>query len=185
MTKTMTAGIAAVVMAVFPTSAEIYFSHELFLDVQSSSDGNGNFTYTIGGSSSNPDFAFYFTPGSGVISIHASGILGIQAPPGWQGSADNDGLVTFQCTDPEGAWIHDVPLTFGLSSAIGTATVYDDGAASGPFCEYGNPDNGGQGTESFSYLGPVVVPEPSVIPIWMLGTISLILISKPITKHRL
>lgn len=165
-------------LAVLPTSAEVYLSHTLFLDVQSSADGHGNFTYTLWGSSDNPDFAFYFTPGSGSLSIRAYGVVDIQSPPGWQGSYNAEGLVTWQYVGAGGAWIHDTPLTFGLSSSYGGEAVYSPGVAAGPFCEYGNPNNGGWGTERFSYLAPAVVPEPSAMALCLLGTVSLALASR-------
>ena len=182
MTKIMAAITAAVVLATSPMSAEAYLSHGTFLDVQSSSDGSGNFTYTFWGSSVNPDFSFYFTPGSGTISIQAYGVLGIQSPPDWQGSVRSDGRVTWQYAGPGGAWIHDVPLTFTLNSSISTATLYAGtslyprGVTSGPYCEFGNPNNGGWGTESFSYLGPIV-PEPSATAILAMGAVLLTIAS--------
>lgn len=182
MTKIMAVATVAVVLASSPVSAEVYLSHRPFLDVQSSSDGSGNFTYTIWGSSDNPDFSFYFTPGSGTISIQAYGVLEIQSPPDWQGSVRSDGLVTWQYAGPGGVWIHDVPLTFTLHSSISTATLYDGetlyprGITSGPFCEFGNPNNGGWGMETFSYVGPVV-PEPSASAILAAGAALLTIAS--------
>lgn len=166
--------LAAVVLATSPVSAEDYLSHDLFLDVQSTSDGNGNFTYKLWGSSDNTDFSFYFTPGSGTIAIQAYGVLDIQTPPDWQGTVSSDGLVTWQYAGPGGAWLHDVPITFGVHSSISEATLYDGetlyprGMTSGPYCEYGNPNNGGWGTESFSYVGSVI-PEPSAAALFCLG----------------
>jgi hypothetical protein len=171
--------LAAVVLATSPVSAEVYLSHDLFLDVQSTSDGNGNFAYTLWGSSDNPDFSFYFTPGSGTISLQACGVLDIQTPPGWQGSVSSGGLVTWQYAGPGGAWLHDVPVTFGVHSSISEATLYDGetlyprGMTSGPYCEYGNPNNGGWGTESFSYIGSVV-PEPSAATLFGFGIFSVV-----------
>ena len=175
--------LGAALLAISPVSAEVYLSHDLFLNVQSSSDGGGNFTYTLWGSADNPDFSFYFTPGSGTISIQACGVLGIQNPPGWQGSVQSGGLVTWQYAGPGGVWIHDVPLTFTVHSSISTATLYDGealyprGIAAGPYDEFGNPNNGGWGTESFSYLGPVVVPEPSATTILAVGAALLTIAS--------
>jgi len=175
--------LCVVALATSSVSAEIYLSHNLFLDVQSTSDGNGNFTYTFWGSSDNPDFSFYFTPGSGTISIQAYGVLEIQGPPDWQGTVGSDGLVTWQYAAPGGVWIDDVPLTFTLQSSIPTATLYDGatlyprGITAGPYDEFGNPNNGGWGTESFSYLGPVAVPEPSVTAILAAGVVLLAIAS--------
>jgi hypothetical protein len=181
--------LCVVVLATSPASAEVYLSHDLFLDVQSSSDGNGNFTYTFWGSSDNPDFSFYFTPGSGTISIQAYGVLGIQSPPDWQDSVGSDGLVTWQYAGPGGVWIHDDPLTFTLQSSISTATLYDGetlyprGITSGPYCEFGNPNNGGWGTESFSYVGSVV-PEPSATAILAAGAALLTIASSKRSGER-
>jgi hypothetical protein len=75
-------------------------------------------------------------------------------------------------------WIYDAPLIFGLSSSIWTTVLYDGGApyprgvTAGPYCEYGNLNNGGWGTESFSYLGPAV-PEPPAMAIGVLTAVSL------------
>jgi hypothetical protein len=54
----------------------------------------------------------------------------------------------------------------------GSDALYGLGAAAGPYDEYGNPNNGGWGTESFSYLGPV--PEPSAVALCGLGGVSLV-----------
>ena len=181
--------LCVVVLATSTVSAEVYFSHRQFLDVQSSSDGSGNFTYTFWGSTDNPDFSFYFTPGSGTISIQAYGVLGIQGPPNWQGSVRSDGLVTWQYTGPGGVWIHNDPITFTLQSSIPTATLYDGetlyphGIAAGPFCEFGNPNNGGWGTETFSYIGPEV-PEPSVTAILAAGATLLTIASSKRSGER-
>ena len=181
--------LCVVVLATSPVSAEVYLSHDQFLDVQSTSDGSGNFTYTIWGSSDNPDFSFYFTPGSGTISIQAYGVLGIQSPPDWQGSVGSDGLVTWQYAGPGGVWIHDDPLTFTLQSSIPMTTLYDgetlypSGITSGPYCEFGNPNNGGWGTESFSYVGSVV-PEPSATAILAAGAALLTIASSKRSGER-
>src|SRR5690348_16973978 len=117
MVKALIAATIAVVMVTSTASAEIYLSHNLFLDVQSSSDGNGNFSYSFTGSSDNPDFGFYFTDSLGTISIPAMGVEAVQTPPDWQGSVSSDGLVTFQYTGSGGVWIHDTPVIFNLSSS--------------------------------------------------------------------
>ena len=175
--------LGAALLATVPASAEVYLSQSLFLNVQSSSDDNGNFTYTLSGSADNPDFSFYFTPGSGTISIQACGVLGIQSPSGWQGSVGSDGLVTWQYAGPGGVWLNDAPLTFTVHSSISTATLYDGealyprGITAGPYDEFGNPNNGGWGTESFSYLGPVAVPEPAATAILAAGAALLTIMS--------
>jgi hypothetical protein len=159
--------MTAVAVATFAASAADYLSHNYLADVQSSSDGSGNFTYTFEGSSINPDFSFYFTSGSGTISFQSYGVLDVQTPVGWHASVSDTGLITLQYTGSGGAWIYDVPLTFNLHSTISAMTLYDGsalyprGMISGPYCEYGNPGNGGLGSQEFNFLGPVQpVPEP-------------------------
>lgn len=177
-TRAIVAVVAATELATSLASAELYSSHTLFVDAQSTSDGNGNFTYTFWGSSSNPDFSFYLTPDSGTIAIQAYGVIGVQTPPGWQASVDDGGLVTLQYSDPQGVWIRDAPIVFSLSSSIRTTTLYDGlGVVSGPFCQNGNPDNGGWGTQTFSYLGPIMVPEPEPIAFGVMGIIIFVLAS--------
>jgi hypothetical protein len=169
MTRILITVATLALMAVSPLSAEVYLSHNLFLDVQSSSDGNGNFSYSFTGSSDNPDFGFYFSDGLGTISILATGVEAVYAPPDWQGLVTSDGLVTFQYTGLGGVWIQNTPVIFSLNSSIFATKVYDSvGETSAPFTEFGNPNNGGWGTEAFSYLGPV--PEPSAKAVFMLGT---------------
>jgi hypothetical protein len=178
----------AVVVTVLPTltrasgTSVVLNDHNTFIDVLSYSSGTGYFSYSITNSSINPDFGFYLTASSGRISIQSYGVLEVESPPGWEATVNNSGLVTWRRSDSQGWWIHDTPVTFSLRSSITETTVYSQqdwlpnssvyeypmGLITGPFTQFGNPNNGGLGTDRFSFLGPVV-PEPSTVVLFAVG----------------
>jgi len=138
------------------------------LAVTSSTDGNGLFTYTFGTSSSS---LIWGTQTNQAIILPSFGILAITTPPDWTYSIQNETNIYF--TPKSGlVYIGEPDVTFSVRSSSTSAVPYTNTTF---FAEYsrgligGNvytlPDHVGVagGYESFSFLGPAVIPEPAVL----------------------
>ncbi len=131
-----------------------YDDPEHFIRVRSRTDGKGLFQYEFSHGTWNPDWAYYMRPGDGGIYLYIVGVSTVSCPSGWAARYDPAGGSVFLFVqDPAGCWILNDPIVF---TALTKCVEYNlgEGEIRGPYCVIGNPNNGGTGTEGFSYLAP-------------------------------
>jgi len=144
--------------------------------VDSTTDGNGLFSYTF--TQADPSYIFGVSAnvGGGGIFIQSYDILDVISPPGWTASVDSTGFIDWYPTSGT-VFIGQPPLTFSVQSSSTEAITYDQN--SGAYFEgilageaYTLPDLQPVigGVERFSFLGPqLVVPEPSSFALFAIG----------------
>jgi hypothetical protein len=132
-----------------------------FLTVNSANDGQGLFSYTF---DLGPDP--YVWRLDGQINLQSHGILEIGTPAGWNASVDQNEVISWQPTEP--VYLGQPPLTFWVRSSSAEAMTYDQldgpyqrGILIGVACTLPDHQTLLGGYQAFSFVGPVVVPEPS------------------------
>lgn len=143
-------------------------SAQQYVSVSSTTDGNGLFSYTFDlGSSS---YVWGVSSDNGDIYMQSHGILEVISPPGWTATVDANEFITWQPTSGT-VYVGQPSLTFSVLSSYTDSILYDQWGVSDPVYLKGIiggtlftvPDHQGVGGgfETFSFLGPQVVPEPS------------------------
>src|ERR1039457_4097841 len=155
------------------------------VSVSSITDGHGLFSYTF--DLGNPSYVWGISSNNGDIYIQSHGILEVVSPPGWTATVDANEFITWQPTN-DTIYVGQPPLTFSVISSYTDSILYDQWGVSDPVYLKGIiggtlftvPDHQGVGGgyETFSFLGPQVVPEPSSLA--LVGF--LVLLVKPIHK---
>jgi hypothetical protein len=139
-----------------------------YLSVASSTDGNGLFTYTFGSSSS---ALIWGTQTNLGIIVPSYGIVEISTPADWTYSIENETVIHF-LPKTEPVYIGEPAVTFTVRSTSTSAVAYTNGPGLGEYSRglvvgnvYTLPDhnNVAGGYESFSFLGPEAIPEPTTL----------------------
>ena len=147
------------------------------LTVNSTTDGNGLFSYTF---SLGPDpYAWCISQANGGgIQIQSYGIFDLRSPPGWNATVQPSGLITWQPSGSDPVYVGQPSLTFSVQSSSTEAITYDQsdepyptGTLFGVVCSLPDHEGIALGLEGFSYLGPQEVPEPSSFALLILGTL--------------
>jgi hypothetical protein len=135
----------------------------LFLNVYSSTDGNGVYTYRFQGSYQNSDFSYYFTRGEGRISLSSDSVFTMQTEPGWEASYSGNRIL-LEYRDPGGFWFTSgTSMTFSYTSGGTVSKILSNGSVRGRVCEDYNPGNGFSRNRSFGYVAPDCPNSPPVI----------------------
>ena len=151
------------------------------VSVDSTTDGNGLFSYTF--HSINTNYIIGVSDGDGGIYMQSHGILDVISPPGWAATVDDNEFITWAVSSGT-VFVGDPALTFSVRSAYTGSVLYDEwGDGSDPTylkgflggVAYTLPDHVGfvGGFENFSFLGPQLIPEPGAWAIFALGTLVL------------
>jgi hypothetical protein len=138
------------------------------LSVTSSTDGNGLFTYTFGSSSTSLIWGAQTNQG---ILLPSFGILEISTPPDWTYSIQNETTIYFV---PKSGlvYIGEPEVTFTVRSSSTSAVTYTNTTYFSDYSRglivgnvYTLPDHNilAGGYESFSFLGPEAIPEPTTL----------------------
>jgi hypothetical protein len=143
-------------------------SAQQYVSVSSTTDGHGLFTYTFDLGPS--PYVWGISPDNGDIFMQSHGILQVISPPGWAATVDPEEFITWQPTSGT-VYVGQPSLTFSVLSSYTDSILYDQWGVSDPVYLKGIiggtlftvPDHEGValGYETFSFLGPQMVPEPS------------------------
>jgi len=138
------------------------------VSVSSTTDSHGLFTYTF--DLGPAPYVWGISPDNGDIFMQSHGILQVISPPGWTATVDANEFITWQPTSGT-VYVGESSLTFSVLSSYTDSILYDQWGVSDPDYLKGMiggtlftvPDHQGVtgGFETFSFLGPQVVPEPS------------------------
>jgi hypothetical protein len=156
-----------------------------YLSVSSTTDGHGLFSYTFDlGSSS---YVWGVSSNNGGVYIQSHGILDVISPSGWTATVDANEFINWQPTSGT-VYLGQPPVTFSVLSSCTGTILYDQWGESEPDylkgmvggSLYTLPDHQGVagGYETFSFLGPQVVPEPTCFALFGFA----ILLVKPIRR---
>jgi hypothetical protein len=165
--KLKTAGISRSLLTILFASAWMA-SAQQNVSVTSTTDGNGLYSYTFNlGSSSD---VWGVSPDNGDIYMQSHGIIDVINPPGWTDTVDANGFITWQPASGT-VYVGQPSLTFSVLSSDTDSTLYNqwgvsdptylEGAISGTLFTLPDYQGVSSGYETFSYLGPQAVPEPS------------------------
>ena len=148
------------------------------LSVSSTTDGHGLFSYTFDRVATSP-YIWEVSPNSGGIFVQSHGILDVISPPGWTATVDANEMINWLPTS--GAmYLGQPPVTFSVSSSYSGAVLYDQpfmsgdyqsGGVLGALCTFPDHQGGAGGYETFTFLGPQVVPEPSCFALFSLAAL--------------
>ena len=163
-------------MSIFKSVAAFLFASawmacaQPFISVSSATDGNGLFSYTF--ELGSPSYVWGVSSDNGDISMQSHGILDIISPAGWTATVDANEFITWQPLSGT-SYVGQPSLTFSVRSSYTGSILYDQWGVSDPVYQrgviagtlYTLPDHQGValGYESFTFLGPQVVPEPSCL----------------------
>ena len=140
-----------------------------FVSVTSTNDGNGLFSYTFTLPSST--YAWGFTSNSSAMQMRFHGLETVFSPAGWASEIDTNNLVTWRYQNTDVVLFGSPSITFAIQSSSTTSALYNGLGASDPDYPRGvvfgtlyeqSPLNPFVvGYETFAYVGPAIVPEPS------------------------
>ena len=144
-------------------------SAQPFINVASSNDGNGLFSYTF--TLGSPTYAWGLSLNNGSLQMHFNGLQGVFNPAGWTSSTDANNLVTWTRTDNNLTLLGSPSITFSIQSSYTQSTLYNQsglpgdlyprGVMVGGVYEISTLNGVTGGYETFSYFGPTSVPEPT------------------------
>jgi hypothetical protein len=139
-----------------------------FINVTSTTDGNGLFSYTF--SPGNGPFLWCLTPTSGNFYIQSHGILEVISPPGWAATVDLNEGISWRPTSGS-IFVGQPPVTFSIRSMFTDSVVYDEwppgstlytsGVLGGAMFTLPDLQNANIGLVWFPVIGPQIIPEPS------------------------
>jgi hypothetical protein len=166
-TRRKVAGFSKAIAILILASAWMASAQE-YLSVTSTTDGQGLFSYTFGLGS--PSYVWAVSPGAGDIQLQSYGILDVISPPGWTATVDANDYITWQPTS-DTFYLGQPSLTFSVLSSYTGSILYDQwtepdpvypgGFVIGVICTMPDDQPIVGGYETFTFLGPQVVPEPS------------------------
>jgi hypothetical protein len=155
-------------------------SAQPLINVASSNDGNGLFSYTF--SLGNPTYAWGLSTNNGFLTMRFHGIQQAFNPLGWVSSIDTNDVVTWRCLNSSLVLLGSPAITFSIQSSSFQPVLYNDftspddpyprGLMVGGAYEISSHNGIAGGYETFSYVGPAIVPEPattSIIAVALLG----------------
>jgi hypothetical protein len=139
------------------------------ISVSSTHDGTGLFSYTF--TLGNPNFAWGFSTNQTTLTMRFHGVQTVFSPAGWTSQVDTNDFVTWRYLNADLVLLGDPSITFTIQSSSTTTALYDRfgppdpdyprGIVVGAIYDAPNRTPLFGGYETFSYVGPAVVPEPS------------------------
>ena len=145
------------------------------ISVLSTNNGNGLFSYTF--TLGNPSYAWGFSTNESELTMRFHGIQTAFSPAGWISEVETDDFVTWRYVNTDLVLLGNPSITFAIqSSSIGTA-LYDNilgspvpdyprGIVVGSVYDVTTLTGFAVGYETFSYIGPTLVPEPSAVALF-------------------
>lgn len=147
-----------------------------YIWVDSTTDGNGLFSYTFESASTN--YVWGLSDGNGNIVLQSHGILDVISPPGWEATVNPDETISWTVSSGT-VFVGEPALMFSVQSSftgvasydqlLGSGDPYQGGVIGGSLYSLPNHQGVALGFERFNYLGPQVIPEPSCLALLAVG----------------